>query len=67
MKTKQLKEFILDLKEYHNKKIKLAKSNKFLTEEEKQIHINCCIDTKMFIDEKAEQYFKKEIKGDKIK
>jgi len=48
-----VKEFIRLLKEYQDKKIKLGKENKFTTKREKEMHMACCIDTKMHIEELA--------------
>ncbi len=49
----QDKEFIKRLKDYQDKKIELAKKGKEITEGEREAHILCCIDTKMFINEIA--------------
>ncbi len=51
-------EFIKGLKEYQDKKIKLAKENNEVDKVIRETHIDCCIDTKMFIDKLA---------GDKMK
>lgn len=50
---KDVRKFIKELINYHNLKIKLAKKNKEITKGEKEAHIICCIDTKMFIKENA--------------
>ena len=48
-----VKQFIKDLKDYEDLKIRLGNESKYLSEEEKEIHTTSCIDTKMEIDKLA--------------
>lgn len=47
--AKDVKKFIRLLREYEDLKINLTKNNQFMNDTDKEIQINCCIDTKMFI------------------
>jgi ribosomal protein S15P/S13E len=58
--AQEFEKMIERLIEYEDIKIKLAKENLYSTKEERDIHISCCIDTKMKIKELL-----KEVQGDK--
>jgi len=53
IKVEDVKQFIKDLKDYEDLKIRLGNESKYLSEEEKEIHTTSCIDTKMEIDKLA--------------
>ena len=54
----QDKEFIKKLLEYQDTKIKLSKGCNFITPEELEAHITCCLDTKIFIKQLVGKKYK---------